>query len=259
MADQPQEPEVNADAANAGSPAEQDPNVLAPDELEALLAQAKGGDAAPAAAESAPSAAESGADPGAIDELTDEVKRTLGDPIPEVAPATAPIRNTFEQAELDALAAQVAQARGETYDPAQSAAAPPPRPAPAAVVESPPASAEPVVLGDVRVSVSPEAAQAFQPPELGGEGKPQSASAIDLLDDVELEVKVELGRTDMYIEDVLRLGAGAVVELDKLAGDPVDIFVNERLIARGEVLVLNENFCVRINEIHSPIPELEVQ
>jgi flagellar motor switch protein FliN/FliY len=53
------------------------------------------------------------------------------------------------------------------------------------------------------------------------------------------------------------LGVGAVVELDKLAGDPVDIYVNERLVARGEVLVLNDNFCVRINQIHSPIPELE--
>jgi len=70
-------------------------------------------------------------------------------------------------------------------------------------------------------------------------------------------VKIELGRTYMYIEDVLRLGTGSVVELDKLAGDPVDIYVNDRLIARGEVLVLNDNFCVRINDIDSPIPELD--
>jgi flagellar motor switch protein FliN/FliY len=54
---------------------------------------------------------------------------------------------------------------------------------------------------------------------------------------------------------VLRLGVGSVVELDKLAGDPVDIWVNERLVARGEVLVLNDNFCVRVNEILSPISE----
>lgn len=82
-------------------------------------------------------------------------------------------------------------------------------------------------------------------------------SNIDLLDDVELEVKIELGRTEMYIEDVLGLGPGSVVELDRAAGDPVDIYVNERLVARGEVLVLNDNFCVRINDILSPIPELE--
>lgn len=74
-------------------------------------------------------------------------------------------------------------------------------------------------------------------------------SSIDLLRDVDLNVKIELGRTRMLIEDVLKLGEGSVVELDKLAGDPVDVFVNERLVARGEVLVLNDNFCVRINEI----------
>ena len=75
------------------------------------------------------------------------------------------------------------------------------------------------------------------------------SGAIDLLKDVDLNVKIELGRTKMLIEDVLKLAEGSVVELDKLAGDPVDIFVNEQLVARGEVLVLNENFCVRINEI----------
>ena len=72
---------------------------------------------------------------------------------------------------------------------------------------------------------------------------------MDLLSDVNLQVKIELGRTRMLVEDVLRLSAGSVVELDKLAGDPVDIFVNDRPVARGEVLVLNDNFCVRINEI----------
>lgn len=79
-------------------------------------------------------------------------------------------------------------------------------------------------------------------------------TGIDMLNDVELDVKIELGRTDMLVEDVLRLSAGSVVELDKLAGDPVDIYVNDRLVAKGEVLVLNENFCVRINEI---IPGME--
>ena len=72
---------------------------------------------------------------------------------------------------------------------------------------------------------------------------------IDLLSDVNLNVTIELGRTRMLIEDVLKLVAGAVIELDKLAGDPVDVFVNGRLVAKGEVLVLNDNFCVRVNEI----------
>jgi flagellar motor switch protein FliN/FliY len=78
-----------------------------------------------------------------------------------------------------------------------------------------------------------------------------SADTIDLLADVSLSVKIELGRTSMLLEDVLRLAEGAVVELDKLAGDPVDIYVNNRPVARGEVLVMNDNFCVRVHEILS--------
>jgi len=72
---------------------------------------------------------------------------------------------------------------------------------------------------------------------------------LDLLSDVNLNVKIELGRTRMYLEDVLKLSEGSVVELDKLAGDPVDVYVNDRHVATGEVLILNDNFCVRINEI----------
>ncbi len=85
--------------------------------------------------------------------------------------------------------------------------------------------------------------------EAGHEG--DRAHGISLIQDVDLRVKIELGRTRMLVEDVLALGAGSVVELDKLAGDPVDVFVNDRLVARGEVLILNDNFCVRISEIVS--------
>jgi flagellar motor switch protein FliN len=80
-------------------------------------------------------------------------------------------------------------------------------------------------------------------------------NSIELLSDVELNVMVELGRTHMLVEDVLRLAEGSVVELDKLAGDPVDVYVNKRLVARGEVLVLNDNFCIRISEIVSNVEE----
>ncbi len=83
----------------------------------------------------------------------------------------------------------------------------------------------------------------------GAAPRAAAPEGLDLLADVNLHVKIELGRTRMLVEDVLRLGEGSVVELDKLAGDPVDIFVNERHVARGEVLVLNDNFCVRVNEI----------
>lgn len=77
-------------------------------------------------------------------------------------------------------------------------------------------------------------------------------SPLGLLEDVELDIRIELGRTELLIEDVLKLRDGSVVPLDKLAGDPVDILVNGRLIARGEVLVLNDSFCVRVAEIISP-------
>jgi flagellar motor switch protein FliN len=85
--------------------------------------------------------------------------------------------------------------------------------------------------------------------QAGAAGGAGGARGLDLLSDVNLNVRIELGRTRMLVEDVLRLGEGAVVELDKLAGDPVDVFVNGRHVARGEVLVLNDNFCIRISEI----------
>ncbi len=112
-------------------------------------------------------------------------------------------------------------------------------------------------------AASPEAgpagppAQPFEPPEIQQPATASSAGTLDVLDDVELDLSVELGRTELYIEDVLKLGSGSVIQLDKAAGDPVDIYVNQRLVARGEVLVLNDNFCVRINEIVSPVPEMD--
>lgn len=96
-------------------------------------------------------------------------------------------------------------------------------------------------------------------PDLGRpSGGPTSQAGIDLLRDVNLQVRIELGRTRMLVEDVLRLSPDSVVELDKAAGDPVDIYVNGRHIARGEVLVLNEAFCVRVSEIIEPLqPSVE--
>lgn len=80
---------------------------------------------------------------------------------------------------------------------------------------------------------------------------------LGLLMDIALNVKIELGKSSMPLEDILKLHEGSVVELDKLAGDPLDIVVNGRLIARGEVLVLNDNFCVRITDILSPEERLK--
>lgn len=96
---------------------------------------------------------------------------------------------------------------------------------------------------------TPAGATPMSLPALTANLSPAQQKAIELLSDVNLDVKIELGRTRMLVEDVLKLGEGAVVELDKLAGDPVDIFVNNRHVARGEVLVLNDSFCVRVSEI----------
>ena len=74
---------------------------------------------------------------------------------------------------------------------------------------------------------------------------------IDLLMDVSLRVTVELGRTRMQLARILELQNGSVIELDRLAGDPVDVFVNERMVARGEVVVVDDKFGVRIIEMVS--------
>ncbi len=80
---------------------------------------------------------------------------------------------------------------------------------------------------------------------------------IELLLDVPLDVTVELGRTRKKIREILDLGVGSVVELDKLAGESVDLLVNDNLIAKGEVVVIDENFGIRITTIVSPQERLE--
>jgi flagellar motor switch protein FliN len=74
---------------------------------------------------------------------------------------------------------------------------------------------------------------------------------IDMLMDVPLTVTIELGRTEMTLKQALELNQGSVIELSRLAGDPIDVFVNERLIARGEVVVVDDKFAVRITELFS--------
>lgn len=99
------------------------------------------------------------------------------------------------------------------------------------------------------------AVKSLELPDFAGEGlEGLDAKRVSMLSDVNLDVRIELGRTRMLVEEVLKLGEGSVVELNKLAGDPVDVFANGRLIARGEVLVLNDSFCVRISEVFSEDP-----
>ncbi len=80
---------------------------------------------------------------------------------------------------------------------------------------------------------------------------------IDLLMDVNLPISIELGRTKMSISDILALGPGSVVELNKLAGEPIDLLVNQKIVAKGEVVVIDENFGVRITQLMTPEERLK--
>lgn len=80
---------------------------------------------------------------------------------------------------------------------------------------------------------------------------------LDFILDIPLQVTVELGRTKLLVKDILLLNQGAVVELTKLAGEPLDIFVNSKLVARGEAVVVNEKFGVRLVDIVSPNERVE--
>lgn len=87
-------------------------------------------------------------------------------------------------------------------------------------------------------------------------GSNGGATNLDLLLGVTLQVTVELGRTKMNIEEILHLGPGSVLELDKLAGEPVDVLVNDKMIARGEVVVLDDRFGVRITDVLPPVQRI---
>ena len=100
---------------------------------------------------------------------------------------------------------------------------------------------------------TPPNVQSLQYPNLMGGGAPADQGNIGLLMDVYMEMTVELGRTKKQIKDILGMGEGTIIELDKLAGEPVDILVNHKPIAKGEVVVIDENFGVRVTEILSPM------
>ena len=84
-----------------------------------------------------------------------------------------------------------------------------------------------------------------------------STNNIDFILDIPLEITVELGRTKMMICDLLKLSQGSVVELGKLAGDTLEILANKKLVAKGEVVVLNEKYGIRITEVISPVERIE--
>lgn len=140
----------------------------------------------------------------------------------------------LSQADIDAAIAAAMAMPEETFE--EGAAEPEAAPAPTA---APPVAA----------ASSAPARPLFQPmdePEIPAANEPQN---LGIVMDIPLEVSVELGRRRMSIRDILDLGSGSIVELDKIAGEPVDLLVNGRLVARGEVVVIEDNFGVRITEI----------
>lgn len=111
-----------------------------------------------------------------------------------------------------------------------------------------------LISGD-NVSVQPVT---FQPLTVSQTREAESKIGnLDLLKDVPIQISVELGRTRMLIKDLLSLSSGSIIELEKLAGEPVDILANGKLIAKGEVIVIDENFGVRITEILNPEKKME--
>jgi flagellar motor switch protein FliN/FliY len=98
-----------------------------------------------------------------------------------------------------------------------------------------------------------DSVRAAEFPDLSGAGEAADGQPnLDIVRDINVTLTVELGRTDMVIEEILALTTGKVIELEKLAGEPLDILVNDKLLARGEVVVVDENFGVRITAIVDP-------
>lgn len=123
-------------------------------------------------------------------------------------------------------------------------------------------------MGDLGAALAGAAAQGAFGAGGGGAssaagGKPAAkpeapqVQSLDFILDIPLKVTVELGRTKMAIRDILQMAQGSVVELSKFAGEPLEVLVNDKLIARGEVVVVNEKFGIRLTDIISPVERIE--
>ena len=110
--------------------------------------------------------------------------------------------------------------------------------------------------GETAVEEKEEVADEKGSAETAGEESGEPAS-LDLILDIPLAVTVELGRSKMLINDLLQLGQGSVIELTKLVGDPLEVLVNNKLVARGEVVVVNEKFGVRLTDIVTPMERVK--
>ena len=235
----------------------QDSELINQDEIERLLQQAQSG----ARPEAKPASAAEGADPRQVGNApvggrSAEAVGVVSTAKPQAAqslPTNDDADKLLAQDDIEKLLSQSGKA-----------AAPKPSAKDKPTQTSLPSEGEPVqddieyLLQQAEQALASVDAQSEGPPpgvtafrfqEFAGAPASTENTTLDLIRDVELDLRIELGRTHMYLEDVLRLRKGSVVPLDKLAGDPVDVFVNGRLIARGEVLVLNDSFCVRVAEL----------
>ena len=112
-----------------------------------------------------------------------------------------------------------------------------------------------VLESELEAAPAPEA-NATKPDKMSGIPD-TSHRNLSLILDIPLRVAVELGRTKMVVNDLLNLGQGSVIELSKLAGEPMEVLVNDKLVARGEAVVVNEKFGVRLTDIISPSERVE--
>ncbi len=97
----------------------------------------------------------------------------------------------------------------------------------------------------------------YQFSALSEKNRPDQSANLGFILDIPLEVSVELGRTQMLVNDLLKLGQGSVIELSKLAGETLEIMANQKIVARGEVVVINEKYGIRVTEIISPMERVE--
>lgn len=110
---------------------------------------------------------------------------------------------------------------------------------------------------DVKEDLAPAAEKSEEEPAGEEDETEEGGLNLNFILDIPLQVTVELGRTRMRIHDLLQLGQGSVIELSKLVGEPLELLVNEKLVARGEVVVVNEKFGIRLTDVISPMERIE--
>ena len=258
---------------------------MSQEEIEAMLA-GMGGGAEPAPAP-APEPAPSSGGKMSQEEIEAMLAGMSGgaEPVPAPAPEPAPSSGgKMSQEEIEAMLAGM----GGGAEPAPAPAPQPaPQPAPAPQTAQPAAAAPPATAADIgammaammsamtaamanNAAAAPaSAAQAPEPKVIATRPAPlremnpadvlgtEQAQNLDLIMEVPLQVTVEIGRTQRKVQDILEFSKGSLVVLDKLAGDQVDLFVNGKCVAKGDVVVIDDNYGVRITEIvHDPVIEL---